>query len=335
MKLSVIIPALNEAAVLPRLLDQLQAQQGVQLEIIVCDGGSSDTTSELAESAGAVLLRTARGRGAQMNAGAGAARGELLLFLHADSELPAITLLRDALAEYETACTAPMARKLLAGHFALRFIREYGGHDYLFRYMEGKTRLSRPYTINGDQGLLIARADFHQLGGYDQSLPFLEDQRLAAKIFAQGRWVLLPGLLLTSARRFETEGHSARYTLMAMLMGLHYAGIEEFFTLAPEVYREQASSAKLALSPFHALARRVLAARGRWRSLRAIGPFIRHNTWQLFYAVDVARRAEALPALRWYERHLERRLENVFWDSLAAALLGAWFYLWLPLTMRR
>jgi hypothetical protein len=277
---------------------------------------------------GARLHLGRRGRGAQMNGGARMARHEWLLFLHADSELRDPQLLAQALTAMQD--EPPHG----AGHFPLRFMRTRPGHEGLFRYLEAKTRLNRPGTVNGDQGLLLRREFFTRLGGFDESLPFLEDARLAAKIEAQGRWRLLPGELHTSARRFETEGPRQRYTLMALLMGLHAAGVNEFFTQAPAVYRAQSDARQLDLQPFVQLARQLLAQRGRWRTLRAVAPYVRGNTWQIFFARDVARGDGTSPCLAFHDRRLAPLLERPLFDALTAALLALWLYLWLPLELR-
>ena len=96
-----------------------------------------------------------------MNAAAILARGEYLLFLHADSRLPETGLLADALSELQTSATAGPR---VAGHFRLRFIRSHAGGDLFYRYMEAKTALNRVNTTNGDQGLLLSRAFFAELG---------------------------------------------------------------------------------------------------------------------------------------------------------------------------
>lgn len=325
MTLSVIIPCLNEAAALPALLADLRAQQGVTLQLIVADGGSQDGTVAMAQAAGAQVLHSARGRGVQMNAGARVATAPWLLFLHADTRLEHPRQLAESLAalraEDDPRC---------AGHWGLRFARTRPGADTLYRYMEGKTRSNRPWTINGDQGLLIARAFFDELGGFDQRLSYFEDQRLAARIFAQGRWCLLPGTLTTSARRFEAEGAAERYTLMALMMALHAGGAEEFFTRAPQLYAAQSDTGALDLRPFLRLIRQIVWQR-RWRGaaqlLGRIGRFVRENAWQLAYRLDLRR---PRGALAFYDRHLARRLDNRLCDALTALLAIGWFYLWLP-----
>ncbi len=333
-ELSVIIPTLNEEAALPGLLADLQQQQGCALEIIVVDGGSSDATLVLAEQAGAKVVRAEHGRALQMNAGAAQAGAGHLLFLHADTRLPSPTLLRDALH-----ALAEQNSGRVAGHFPLRFVRSAPGHDFLFRYLEEKTALNRSYTINGDQGALLSRRFFTELGGFDARLPFLEDQRLAAQVWKRGRWIVLPGRLLTSARRFETEGHRSRLILMTLMMALHEAGADEFFALAPKVYASQDKTGKLDLPAFHRLIRGMLW-RARWARTAGIlwrcGRFVRQNTWQLFYRRDLLRapRGEH-PALAFYDRRLDGLVANRAGDALATLLMCAWFFLWLPLTQQR
>jgi rSAM/selenodomain-associated transferase 2 len=330
-ELSVVIPTLNEAGTLPMLLGQLRQQRDVQCQIVVADGGSTDATAPLARAAGAQLVEAPRGRGAQMNAGARSAGGTFLLFLHADSQLAGPTQLREAL----DALKARIARSgpSCAGHFALRFVRHRLGHDQFYRYLEAKTALNRPGTINGDQGLLLTAAYFSGLGGFDERLPFLEDQRIAARISETGCWELLPGRLQTSARRFEAEGPYRRYTLMSLIMGLHAAGAEDFFERAPQVYAAHGAG-RLPMRPYLALTRRVLADRG-WRgALRLLyraGRFARQNSWQPFLWLDVLLRRESRPLLRLHDRVVGPLTNNAVFDGLATVLIAAWFLLVLPL----
>jgi rSAM/selenodomain-associated transferase 2 len=331
-EISVIIPTLNEATALPRLLGALAQQSGVSLEVIVADGGSTDGTRDLARRAGARVVESPRGRGRQMNAGASAATAGLLLFLHADSLPESNTLLRDAAAALRAAI-GESGHDRVAGHFPLRFERAGPGHDVLFRFLEGKSALSRPYTINGDQGALLTARWFRELGGYDERLPFLEDQQLAARVFAAGRWLALPGRLATSARRFEAEGHRERLTLMALIMGLHAGGFDDFFEAMPAIYAEQPRAERLDLRRWHAAIRRAFRTAGAARTFgvfRGAGRFVRENAWQLFFRRDVVRGlVPAHPALDFYDRRVQRWLDRGAVDALATVLLAAWFYGWL------
>ncbi|HUS23462.1 MAG TPA: TIGR04283 family arsenosugar biosynthesis glycosyltransferase [Candidatus Binatia bacterium] len=333
-ELSVVIPALDEVHALPQLIEQLHAQEGVTLEIIVADGGSRDGTAQRAEAAGARVVQAPRGRAIQMNQGAATARAPLLLFLHADCGFTSPTQLRDAVrALREVMAHQPRS----AGHFGLRFARRSLGHPLFYRYLEEKTVSNRPGTINGDQAMLLPAAWFRELGGFDQRLPFLEDQRFAARIVAHGRWVLLPGRLLTSARRFETEGHYRRYTLMSLIMGMHAAGADEFFAHASRLYASQAETGRLRLSVALGLLRETLAGMGWRRALRTIwraGRYARQNAWQPFFFCDVALRpliGPRDPFLAFHDGVFARVTDNVVFDALAALLLAVWFLGVLPL----
>jgi rSAM/selenodomain-associated transferase 2 len=325
--LSVVIPALNEAATLPVLLRDLRRQKEISLEIIVGDGGSTDRTAALARQDGAFVVAAPRGRGSQMNAAVRKARGRFVLFLHADSTIRDRKLLVHAV----NALTLAMARHgsdSIAGHFPLRFIRSRSRQELAYRYLEGKTHFNRPNTTNGDQGFLLKRRFFNRLGGFDEQHPFLEDQKLAEKIRVTGRWITLPGLLYSSARRFETEGFYQRYLLMSIIMGAHSTGLDGFFTRSPSAYPSQPAAEKLLLKPFIStlwvIMREELGLAGSVRLWLRAGRFIRLNTWQLFYFVDVCRAVRSenrrYPCLGLYDRYIAQRLNVKLVDGLVGAL---------------
>ncbi len=321
-RLSVIVPALNEAAVLPALLGDLARQRGVDLEVLIGDGGSVDGSREVAQSHGAVFVVGGRGRGAQMNEAVTSATAPYLLFLHADSRLEDPDLLANGLAALRR---AEKDHPRVAGHFRLRFSRRTGGGDLLYRYMEAKTGLNRPHTTNGDQGLLLSRTFFDQLGGFDDSLPFLEDQRIAARIRTLGCLVTLPGVLCTSARRFESEGLYRRYLLMGIMMGMYAVGEERFFHRAPGVYRLQEATGQLRLWPFFRLlwtmVRHDWGAAGTATVFFRLGRLVRENAWQPLLAVDVCMQpllgAGRTPLLRFHDRILAPFLNFRLVDILA------------------
>ncbi|MGD9947005.1 MAG: TIGR04283 family arsenosugar biosynthesis glycosyltransferase [Desulfobulbus sp.] len=287
-QLSIIIPTLNEAVALPLLLADIHAQRGLTFEVIVGDGGSTDTTEAAARAGGARFVRARRGRGAQMTDAARLACGVYLLFLHADSRLEAPFLLFDALQSLREAMR-PSSR--VAGHFSLRFQRTDSDNNWAYQFMEAKTRLNRVNTTNGDQGFLLTRQWFFELGGFDARLPFLEDQRLAEQIRNQGRWITLPGVLSTSARRFETEGFHRRYLSMGLIMVAFSTGLEGFFTRLPGLYRFQHQCGRLLLSPiligFFVTLFSGVRFRGIVARVRRLGGYLAENTWQPFFYIDV------------------------------------------------
>lgn len=328
--LSIIIPTLNEAESLPALLDDLKQQQNILLEVIVGDGGSSDTTRSIADASGAKLVNTIRGRGAQMNAATLQASGEYFLFLHADSRIDDSNLLSNAM---HALISYQNDTGRIAGHFSLRFIRSTSRNATAYRYAEEKTAFNRVNTTNGDQGLLLSRGFFQQLGGFDESMSFLEDQRIAEKIRQQGKWITLPGYLKTSARRFEAEGFHRRYILMSMMMGLHSVGIDEFFNRAQGVYKAQQNTGKLFLSPFFGLIWRMMREDWRfWGSVRTfylLGRYIRRNSWQLFYFMDVWVRpvtGEAqYPLLKIHDRIIAPCTNFSVFNAFTGLLCFLWF----------
>lgn len=315
-----VIPTLDEAQALPGLLAEL-ARQDLDLEVIVADAGSRDATPGLARAAGAKVVQGERGRGAQMNQGARCAQGRELLFLHADSHLGGGIRLAEALHDLNQ---EQRIGRPVAGHFGLRFLGSRHDHAWLFRFLEAKSRSNRPATINGDQGLMIAQADFQALGGFDARLPFLEDQRFADRVFENGRWVLLPGVLGTSARRFERDGTRQTLSLMALILMMHAAGCEAFFERAPGLYRAQAETGSLCLGPFRALAAELLGdAPGAEAERRALGRFIRLQAWQLALLADMGLNRHG-EWLSWHDRHLQPRLSHPSVDALCSRVARIW-----------
>ncbi|MEJ2470350.1 MAG: TIGR04283 family arsenosugar biosynthesis glycosyltransferase [Desulfuromonadales bacterium] len=313
--LSVIVPTLNEAVALPALLADLAGQQEVTLEVIVVDGGSADGTVKIAEdhfhqgSVTGCCLRTAPGRGRQLNAGAQRARGDRLLFLHADSRLTDDLQLSRALEALNARCEACQS-DALAGRFALRFDIPAGDYSLGLFFCESKARLGRPGSIHGDQGLLLSKTFFQAVGPFREDLPVMEDTCFAEQVRRQGEWLLLPGEIITSARRFQVEGFKARQTLNALLMNFLAIGWDDFFARAPAVYRQQDRTRPLQLGPFFDLVAQLLArlpAREQNSLWRATGRYVCRQVWQLGLLLDCRRawrqgQRTPPPTLRWLPR---------------------------------
>ncbi len=191
-RISVIIPALNEEAT---IVAAIRSAHGNAIEVIVVDGGSTDRTVRFALDAGAKVMRAQRGRAQQMNAGAAIARGEVLLFLHADTTLPQDfdeAVLRDIKQPNVVAC-------------AFRLSIEAEGRS--FRLIERAANIrSRIFQLPyGDQALFIRAEVFEKIGGFP-NLPIMEDYALIRYLRRAGRIAVSPLAVVTSPRRWIVRG---------------------------------------------------------------------------------------------------------------------------------
>jgi rSAM/selenodomain-associated transferase 2 len=225
MTLSVIIPVLNEQQALPAAIAALRSCRGID-EIIVADGGSTDGTLEWlrAESLSAraqslqpqlTVIHSARGKGPQINAGAAAASGALLLFLHADCLLtqPALDSLRLALAD----------SRIAGGAFCVRFAESRPRSLRLVSAgINLRARLRRSAT--GDQGIFVRRSVFHSIGGAPD-WPLFEDVELVRRIKQAGRLVIVKTPLTISGRRYIEHGVFRTAFLIYTLRLAYWLGI--------------------------------------------------------------------------------------------------------------
>ncbi len=213
--LSIVVPVLNEAPQLRARLEALQPIRERGAEVIVVDGGSEDGTLSEAGQAGELadqLLVCPRGRARQMNAGARAARGEVLLFLHADTALPAaaLELLRSALASGS-----------VWGRFDVRFDAEHPLLRMVAWAMNWRSRLSGIAT--GDQAIFVKREVFARVGAFPE-LALMEDIALSVRLKRLSRPICLRPAVVTSARRWESDGIVRTIVLMWRLRAEFFFG---------------------------------------------------------------------------------------------------------------
>ncbi len=216
--LSVIVPALNAAAVLQPALAALEEGRtaGLVTEVILADGGSTDGTASIAAGAGTrVVQADVTGRGPQLMAGAAAARGDWLLFLHAD------TSLSPGWSRAVSHVLSDPAMAGRAGYFRLRLDDTARQARLVERLANWRSRrLGLPY---GDQGLLIARALYDDLGGF-RPLPLMEDVELVRRI-GRRRLIALDGEAVTSAARYRRDGWWVRPLRNLTLLSLYFLGL--------------------------------------------------------------------------------------------------------------
>lgn len=207
--LSVVVPTLDAAATLRACLEAL----GAVGELIVADGGSSDSTRDIAVGAGANLIEAPRGRGVQLAAGAAAARGDWLLFLHADTRLSH---------GWRAAAEAHMLQhEGEAGCFRFRLDDGAWQARLVERAVALRVRLlALPY---GDQGLLVPRSLYEEAGGY-RPLPLMEDVDLVRRI-GRARLRAIDADALTSAERWRRDGWAARSARNLACLSLYLAGV--------------------------------------------------------------------------------------------------------------
>ena len=230
MKLSIIIPTLNEAERIEALIDGLR-RQDPQCDIVVIDGGSGDGTLIRALKAGARAIRGLRGRGQQLALGAEVAEGDVLLFLHADSNLPAggLQQLRDALADPE----------VTGGNFRILFDGETAFDRWLTRFYAWFRRFGLYY---GDSAIFIRREAYTAIGGL-RPIDLMEDYDLCRRMERHGRTVCIEEPpVTTSSRRFEGRWPPRIVAGWLVIHALYYLGFSP--DRLAQVYRSSRQSPK-------------------------------------------------------------------------------------------
>ncbi len=209
--ISIIVPILNEIELLPELLAHLQQWQRNGCEVMLVDGGSSDGTAEVAEAIGFTVLRASRGRARQMNAGAAKAKGEALVFLHADTRLPADADQR-------------IIEALKKRHWG-RFDVQLSGDKWMLGvvafFMNCRSRITGIAT--GDQVIFVDKAMFAAIDGFPD-LPLMEDIEISRRLKRRGRPQCLTARVITSGRRWLQGGVWPTIRLMWRLRWAYWRG---------------------------------------------------------------------------------------------------------------
>ena len=339
-ELSVVVPVYNEAGNLLPFLGAMARQRELHLEVIISDGGSSDGGIGVARGFAAdapfavTIIEGAKGRGAQLNLGANAARAPFLLFLHVDSRFDDPLAFRKAVDALEK---ARREDKRVAGRFSLCFDFEGAAAPLPYRFYGAKATLDRPGCTHGDQGFMMGSDFFNELGTFQSALPLMEDTFLAEGVREKGSWILFPARIATSPRRFLTEGLLPRQSLNAILMNLATLGQLSLIESLRESYRSHDAAKRLELRPILRplnLKMAQLPRRQRWRLWYRTGSYVRSNAWQIAFFLDVmtggAGEGKGGSFLLLHDRLLGRLIDNRAGNCAAA--LCTWF--WFQATLR-
>ena len=215
MRLSIVVPMLNEVEQLPELFAHLLPFQRSGCEVIFADSGSIDGSAKLAEVAGFIVVQATRGRARQMNMGAVHAKGDVLLFLHADTRLPqgALHHITQALAA-SNCCWGRFDVRITGKSFMLRVV------GYMINW---RSRLTGIAT--GDQAIFVRRTIFEQLCGYPDQ-PLMEDIEMCKRLKAISRPACIAHCVSTSGRRWETHGVWRTIMLMWRLRFAYWWGVD-------------------------------------------------------------------------------------------------------------
>lgn len=210
--ISVIIPALNEADNIRRTLLPLTRKDGV--EVIVVDGGSHDGTADLAAALGAKVLTTLPSKAKQMNVGADAASGKILIFLHADTRLPD---------QFEDPIIKAVSQSgVSAGAFQLHIDSPAKGLRFIERVANWRARhLQAPY---GDQAIFVTKTLFHELGGFAE-MEIMEDFEFVRRLRRKGQILIVNASVTTSARRWLNLGIFNTWLLNQTILAGYYLGV--------------------------------------------------------------------------------------------------------------
>jgi len=212
--ISVIIPTLNEAVILPELFNHIKKNigKGIVYEILICDAGSKDESVQIStEFAATVIHSPEKNKAFQMNLGAQKAKGEILYFLHADTFPPS---------SFGQAIKNYCQNGFNSGCFQLTF--DY--NHWLLRLSSWATRFNIKYFQFGDQSLFITRELFDQLNGYNSNLSIMEDVDLITRIKKVGKFKIIPKAVISSSRRYLKNGIIKTECINGLILLLYLLG---------------------------------------------------------------------------------------------------------------
>ena len=215
MKIAIVVPVFNEALVLPRLIHDLTTLNEIanpSFELVFVDGGSTDNTAALIKNAGLRVINSVKGRAWQMNAGAAKTTGDILLFLHADTQLP-----ENALA----AISSNMLGNTCWGRFDVRITGKSWMLGVVSRMMNWRSRLTGIAT--GDQAMFMTRGAFQKIGGFPEQA-LMEDVEASRRLHQLSRPACIASPVITSGRRWETRGVLTTIVLMWRLRWAYWRG---------------------------------------------------------------------------------------------------------------
>lgn len=212
-RVSIIVPVLNEAAIIRDFLERMRAD-APEAEIIIVDGGSTDGSFEIANKIADRAVQSSRGRAVQMNAGATSASGDVFWFVHADSAIA-----QSSLASIEKIL---IDSKVVGGCFRLRI----DSLRWIYRIRDALGNLLVDLTgiALGDRGFFCRRETFLEVGGYPE-ISILEDAEFYRKLRSRGRLVQLHETIQTSPRRYEKLGPATTMLFYALVMLLYLARV--------------------------------------------------------------------------------------------------------------
>lgn len=208
--ISVIIPILNEENILEKTLSRLQPELKNH-ELIIVDGGSTDGSIHIAEKYGKVI-KSEQGRAKQLNAGAAAATGEILIFLHADVWL-------------EQGAGKAVESALLSGYVGGGFLQKIDGRSILYRIIEKTADIRGKYlkVFYGDSGIYVKRTDFERIGGFPE-VPIMEEIGFSKALRKLGKTKMVKPRIHISARRWEANGIVRTTTINWLITFLYFLG---------------------------------------------------------------------------------------------------------------